>query len=111
MIDKYFLLDEVLFSSDEEDDLMNYGARWFENIEKFSDQQFFETFRMTKEKFEVIITYISHEHRIDSIREKMFIFLYYISNFSTLRVCRNLMGIPKTTICLYIENMADILSC
>ncbi len=61
---------------------------------------------MKKECFNKMVRYVADYSNTSCVREKSFVFLYYISNASTYRVLRNLIGLPKSTICTIIDEMA-----
>ncbi len=120
-MDKDFLLDIVLFSDSESSDRIDspsenqrtaifYSSSWFSEVEQYSELQFHETFRMNKSCFMQMVGLVSQFRSLLNVKEKCYVFLYYISNASTYRVLRNVMGIPRSTICRIVNEMAAVFS-
>jgi hypothetical protein len=58
---------------------------------------------MKKESFERLVKMVSNFVLVENVKNKCYIYLYYISNASTYRVLRNIIGHPKSTICKIVD--------
>lgn len=104
----YIMLD--LLSDDSSDEmLLFYSNEWYSKIHLLSEQQFLEIFRMSRNCFKRLEKKL-FANAIIKLKLKLHLFCYFIAHKVTYREIRNVFGIPKSTIFVFVNEVAQLLA-
>lgn len=108
--DEDILLLAILSESSESASKFLYSDHWYNSIKKLNSRHFFDSFRMSKNCFNILFeTLIMREEKPKDLKKKLLIFIFFISHHSTYRKIREIFGVPKSTACIIVEEMASFL--
>jgi len=93
------------------------SSRWWERIvlETFTDQQWVENFRMTKETFEMLCDLLEDHLKprenafrdaLD-VKKQVAITLYWLGSTSEYRTVGHLFGVGKATVCKCVHSVCN----
>lgn len=102
----FFILETIEDDSSE----FNYSSQWYQDIENRNSQQYFHDFRMSKECFEKLKSYILNIQYIEKIQLKLHMILHYLGHDISIRGISNLFGISKSTVMDHINEILEILT-
>lgn len=102
----YLITCLEMFDSESCEEKLYYSKNWYDNIENMTENQFYDTFGMSKKCFDSLIRIFSDDN-IEDLQLKLRLFLYFLAHKITYRELRNLFGIPKSTVFLYMSEMID----
>ena len=101
MFDELFGVEEVEFV---------YNSSWFNSISTTNITQYNDNSQMTTDCFESLLFSLTQETNcLSDMRYKLYMFLYFISHSTTYRELRELFGVPKSTICDILHQIADFI--
>ena len=92
---------------------------WFEMVERaFSDKEWYDNFRVSKETFGYIVSEIENEiarkdtrmRKAISSRKRVAIALYYLGSTAEYRTTANLFGVSLSFVCLCIKDVSKAIT-
>ena len=92
---------------------------WFEMVERaFTDKEWYDNFRLSKETFEYIVSEIENEitrkdtrmRKAIPSRKRVAIALYYLGSTAEYRTIANLFGISPSFVCLCIKEVSKAIT-
>ena len=92
---------------------------WFEMVERtFTDKEWYNNFRLSKETFEYIVSEIENEitrkdtrmRKAIPSRKRVAIALYYLGSTAEYRTIANLFGVSSSFVCLCIKEVSKAIT-
>ena len=75
------ILSIALLSSSEEKEELIYSSQWVKNIKKMTNQQFLDSFRLSRECHKKLLKFLKeHTMTIRNIDLKLYLFLFFIGH-------------------------------